>query len=135
MAGQEEGLAPHTGDSSGGSLTPSSGPKPVSVGFSIDPEAAPAVKTAFEGAIAEMRQARRVMTDMQFLGGGGVNPVVDKYVAALAELGYGEQGSVVAAAESAIAEYQNVIKQLDRMITDYQDSDEQAAARQKRLQS
>lgn len=135
MVSQEEWITVHTGDSGGGSLTPSSGPRPVRVGFRVDPEAAPAIKAAFEDAVLEMQQARRVMDDMRYLHGGTVNPVVDKYVAALAEVGYGKQGSVVAAAESAIAEYQNVIEQLDRVVAGYEASDDEAAGRQNRLRS
>jgi hypothetical protein len=135
MVSQEEWFAPHASDSGGGSLTPSSGPRPVSVGFSVDPEAAPAIKTAFEEAIEEMQQARRAMDQMRYLAGGHVNPVVDKYVAALAETGYGDQGSVMTAAESAIAEYQSVIEQLNQVVAGYQDSDEEAAGRQSRVRS
>ena len=135
MVSQEEWFAIHTGDSGGGSLTKSGGPRRVGVGFSVDPEAAPAIKTAFEEALREMQLARQAMLEMRFMRSGPVNPVVDKYVAALAELGYGEQGSVVAAADSAIAEYQNVVKQLDRVVAGYKDSDEQAADQQNRLRS
>ena len=42
---------------------------------------------------------------------------------------------VVAAAESAIAAYQNVIEQLDQVIAGYKRSDEQAADQQNRLRS
>jgi hypothetical protein len=75
------------------------------------------------------------MDNMRYLHGRTVNPVVDKYVAALAEVGYGKQGSVVAAAESAITEYQNVIEQLDRVVAGYEVSDDEAADRQNRLRS
>ncbi len=135
MVSQDEWFAIHTSSSGNGSLTKSAGPRSVGGGFSVDPEAAPAIKAAFEDAIAEMHIARRAMTDMQFLGGARVNPVVDKYAAAMARVGYGDEGSVVTAAESAIAEYQNVIEQLDRLIADYEDSDEQATALQKRVRS
>lgn len=135
MVGQGERFAIHTSDSGEGSLTKAGGPRPVGVGFSVDPEAAPAIKTAFEEAIREMQLARQAMRDMRYAQSGPVNPVVDKFVAALAELGYGEQGSVVAAAESAIAEYQNVVEQLDQVVASYRGSDEQAADQQNRLRS
>ena len=130
MAGKGEWFRSGTG-----SLTPSSGPRPAAVGFSVDPEAAPAIKTAFEEAIAEMHLARQAMRDMRYLHGGTVNPVVDKYVAALAEVGYGDQGSVTMTADSAIAAYKNVVEQLDRIVADYKDSDDEAAGRQNRLRS
>jgi hypothetical protein len=50
--------------------------------------------------------------------------VVDKYAAALAEVGYGDQGSVTSAADSAIAEYQSVIEQLDRLMAGYRENEE-----------
>jgi hypothetical protein len=75
------------------------------------------------------------MNDMQFARGGRVNPVVDKYVAALAEVGYGDHGSVSMAADSAIAEYQNVVHQLDRVMAGYKDNDDQAREESRRLSS
>lgn len=120
MASRDEWFAIHTADSGDGSLTKPGGPRRLAGGFRIDPEAVPAIRVAFEEAIQEMIQARSAMHDMQFLGGGSVNPVVDKYIHALVQVGYGDQGSVTMAADSAVAEYQSVIEQLDRVMAGYQ---------------
>ncbi len=123
MASRDEWFAINTAGSEDGSLSKSAGPRRLTGGFRIDPEAAPAIRIAFEEASGEMFSARQSMHEMQFLRGEGVNPVVDKFIAALAEVGYGDQGSVTKAVDSALAEYQNVIEQLDRVMTGYQASD------------
>ena len=135
MASRDDWFAINTGDSGDGSLTKSGGPKRLAGGFRVDPEAAPAIRTAFEEAIQEMRLAVGAMRDMQYLHGGGVNPVVDKYVDALVEVGYGDQGSVTMAANSAMTEYQNVIEQLDRVIAGYQGANDSVKGEFDRFQS
>ena len=124
MASRDEWFAIHTSPPGESSPTTVGAAKNATAGFYVAPEAAPALRAAFEEAISEMRQARDAMRQMRYMRGGSVNPVVDKYLAALAEVGYGEQGSVVTAAESAIAEYQNVIKQLDLIMAGYQNQDD-----------
>ena len=121
MTGRDEWFSIYTDNS--GSLTKSAGPRSLAGGFRVDPEAAPAIRAAFEEAVQEMYQARRAMDQMQFIHGLGVNPVVDKFITALAEMGYGDQGSVTVATDSAVAEYQSVIEQLDRVMASYQSSD------------
>lgn len=135
MASRDEWFAINTEDSGDGSLTKSGGPRRLAGGFRVAPEAAPAIKAAFEDAVREMRLAQDAMRDMQFMRGGNVNPVVDKYVAALAEVGYGDQGSVTMAADSAVTEYQNVIEQLDRVMAGYEDTDSSVEGEQRRLRS
>ena len=135
MASRDEWFAIHTADPGDGSLTKSAGPRRLAGGFRIDPEGAPAIRAAFEEAIQEVYFARDAMHEMQYLAGRGVNPVVDKYVSALAEVGYGNQGSVTMAADSAVAEYQSVIEQLDRVMAGYQDSNDSATGQFGRLQS
>lgn len=126
MTGRDEWFSIYTDNS--GSLTKSAGPRSLAGGFRVDPEAVPAIRAAFEEAVQEMLQARYAMTQMQIMPGASVNPVVDKYVVALAEVGYGDDGSVTMAADSAVAEYQRVIEQLDRLMAGYQEN-EQAAER------
>lgn len=99
-------------------------------GFRVEPEAAPLVRAGFEDAIQEMQLARRAVQDMAYLGDESVNPVVDKYLAALGEMAYGEEGSVTMAADSAMAAYQDVIDQLDRAMAAYQDTDDPNRFRQ-----
>jgi hypothetical protein len=135
MASRDEWFAIHTADSGDGSLSKSSGPRRLAGGFRIDSEAAPAVRTAFEGAIQEMQQAKTVMHNMRYLRVPGVNPVVDKYVAALVEVGYGDNGSVTMAADSAVTEYQNVVDQLNQVTAGYKNSDDQAQDVARRLGS
>lgn len=135
MASRDEWFSIFTGDSGEGSLTKSGAPRRLGGGFRVDPEAAPAIRTAFEEAVGEMRLAQKAMRDMQYMRGGSVNPVVDKYLGALAEMGYGDNGSVTIAADSAVAEYQNVMDQLDRVMGEYTNSDAAAEGRQRRLQS
>jgi hypothetical protein len=124
MASRDEWFAIHTSSPGESSPTTVGAAKNATVGFYVDPDAAPVLRTAFEEAIEEMKLARQAMQDMRLLGGGSVNPVVDKFLAALAEVGYGEQGSVVMAADSAIAEYQNVIDQLEFIMVGYQNREE-----------
>jgi hypothetical protein len=123
MASRDEWFAIHTAGSGEGSLTKSAGPRRLAGGFSVDWEAAPAIRAAFEEAIQEMYEARKAMRDMQYVRNAGVNPVVDKYLAALVEVGYGDQSSVTMVANSAVAEYQSVIEQLDRVMADYKEGD------------
>jgi hypothetical protein len=123
MTSRDEWFAIHAADSGDGSLTKSAGPRSLAGGFRVDPEDVPAIRAAFEEAVNEMSEARRAMNQMQFGGGGSVNPVVDKFVAALADVGYGDQGSVTMAADTAVAEYQNVIKQLDQVMAGYQETE------------
>lgn len=117
------------------SLTKPGSPRSPAGGFRVDPETAPALRAAFQEAIEEMSLAREAMREMRYMRGTSVNPVVDKYLAALAETGYGTEGSVTIAAESAITTYQSVIDQLDRIMAAYRDSDEQAQGHHKRLRS
>lgn len=121
MSGRDEWFEIHASDQ----VKPESGVvKGTTSGFFVDPDAAPAMRKGFEEAIQEMRKARTVMQDMRLLGGGSVNPVVDKVVAALAGVGYGEESSVTAAADSAMVEYQSVIEQLDRAMGAYQGTED-----------
>ncbi|TDV45568.1 hypothetical protein [Actinophytocola oryzae] len=133
MASRDEWFS--TNISGDGSLTKSGAPRHLAGGFRVDPAAAPAVRAAFEEAILMLKKARRAMTDMQFLSGGSVNPVVDRYLSVLAEVGYGDRGSVTMAADSAAAEYQSVIDQLDRVMAGYQGSEDEAQSRTRRLRS
>lgn len=133
MTSRDEWFAIHTTDSGDGSLSKSSGPRRLAGGFSIDSEAVPAVRTAFEGAVREMQLAKDSMNNLRFMRGGSVNPVVDKYVAALAEVGYGDNGSVTMAADSAVAEYQHVVDQLNQVMAGYENSDDQAQDQARRL--
>lgn len=135
MTGRDEWFSIYTDNSGEGSLTKSAGPRSLSGGFRVDPEAAPAIRAAFEEAVQEMYEARKTMRAMQYMGGGRVNPVVDKYVAALAEVGYGDQGSVTMAADSAIAEYQNVVAQLDQVMGGYQAREDSIADELRRQRS
>lgn len=132
MASRDEWFTIHTsGDGSSSSV----GSGQVAGGFQIDPEHIPAVRAAFEAALQEMVMARQVMRSMWYLGGESVNPVVDKYVAAVAEVGYGDQGSVTMAVDSAAAEYRNVILQLDTIMAGYANREEEIADRLGRLRS
>lgn len=108
-------------------------PGPQAGGFSVDPEAVPALRTAFEEAIQEMVLARDAMYEMRSQAGESVNPVVDKYLAALREMGYGEQVSATMAADSAIAEYQDVIGQLNQIMVGCQNREEAIVDRLRRL--
>lgn len=111
------------------SKTPGAAAAPMGgAGFLVEPEAIPAVKAGFEEAIDEMQLAKEAANDMQFLHGASVNPVVDKYVAAMLDRATGEEGSVTVAADSAIAAYQDVIDQLDRAMADYRGGDDAAEA-------
>jgi hypothetical protein len=121
MTSRDEWFAVHVAGEH--ALTKPNGPRRLGGHFRVAPEAAPAIRAAFEEAIQEMYEARKAMNQMQFVAGGSVNPVVDKYVAALAEVGYGDEGSVTMAADSAMAEYQSVIEQLDRAMAGYQENE------------
>ena len=93
-------------------------------GFLVDPEAIPAVKAGFESAIQEMILARRAANAMDDFRGESVNPVVDKYMAALIDRATGEEGSFMVAADSAITAYQDVIDQLDAIVAGYHGGDD-----------
>jgi hypothetical protein len=133
MTSRDEWFAIHAAGPGESALTKPSGPQRLGGHFRVAPEAAPAIRAAFEEAIQEMYEARRAMNQMQFIAGGSVNPVVDKFVAALAEMGYGDEGSVTMAADSAMAEYQSVIEQLDRAMAGYQGDDDSNAEAFRRL--
>ncbi len=111
------------------SLTKSGTPSPVGGRFRVDPEAAPAMRAGFEEAVHEMALARAAALEFNSLRGGSVNPVVDKYMAAMIDRATGDEGSVVAAADSAIAEYQRVIEQLDAAMAGYEADDESGSQR------
>lgn len=111
------------------SLTKSGGPTSVGVRFRVDPAAAPAMRAGFEQAIHDMRAARDTAQEFNNLGGESVNPVVDKYMAAMIERATGDEGSVAVAASSAIAEYRSVIEQLDAAMAGYRADDESGKQR------
>lgn len=134
MASRDEWFAIHTSIPDESSPTSVGASKNATVGFYVDPEAIPALRSAFEEAIQEMVWARDAMDEMRSLAGGSVNPVVDKFLVALAEVGYGEQGSAVMAAESAIKEYQNVIEQLDVIAGGYQNVEDAVQDHLRRIQ-
>jgi hypothetical protein len=108
------------------SKTPGTAGAPTGGGFLVDPEAIPAVKAGFETAIQEMLLARREAQRMNDFRGESVNPVVDKFMAALIDRATGSEGSFVVMADSAIAAYQDVIDQLDAVVAGYRGSDDDA---------
>ncbi len=111
------------------SLTKSGAPTHVGGRFHVDPDAAPAMRAGFAQAMHEMRAARDAAQELNNLGGESVNPVVDKYMAAMIDRATGDEGSVRAAADSAIAEYQSVIEQLDAAMAGYTADDESGKQR------
>lgn len=136
MAGRDEWFAINASGPAERSLEKGAGAKAIATGgggFLVEPEAAPLVRAGFEGAIEEMVRARNAARDMRYLSGVSVNPVVDKYLAALEQVGYGEEGSVTMAADSAVTAYQDVIDQLDRAMASYGGYDGSATATLKPL--
>lgn len=126
MAGRDEWFKINASGGPEKALTKSGTPSTVSGSFRVDPDAAPAVRAGFERAIEKMRLAREAAQEFNNLGGESVNPVVDKYMAAMIDRATGDEGSVVMAADSAIAEYQSVIDQLDAAMAGYRSDDESA---------
>ena len=126
MVGRDEWFAVHapktTVDRASASSVASGG------GFQVDPEVAPAVRAHFEEAIAAMQRAQRTARQFNDVDGEGVNPVVDRYMTAMIDRATGDEGSVVVAADSAIAVYRSVIDQLNQVIASYHGIDEVAAA-------
>src|SRR5882757_5034382 len=119
MVSRDQWFSIHASGPAETSLSKTPGTAPTPGGFKVDPEAIPAVRTGFEEAIAEMRLAKRTAQEMSYLQGEGVNPVVDKYMAAMIDRAAGEEGSVIMAADTAIAAYQDVIDQLDASLVAY----------------
>lgn len=92
--------------------------------FRIDPDAIGPVRAALEDAIAEVSLAGGAASEMDAFRDEAVNPVVDKYMAAMVERASGPDGSVAVAANSAAAAYQSVIDQLDQAMAAYREADD-----------